>query len=117
MITNGNFFSQYINGELNTQASETNFLLTINSEICNTERNVTLILKNEMNLIVGATGSGKSKIGAYFIRQIISPKCDNYFLIVFNIVCFVIWDKNVPFLGFIDIKTFPYSGGSNSSPP
>ncbi len=80
MTTSGNFFELYINGGFNDINTIENYLLKINTENNKINRAITLIMKNEMNLIVGATGSGKSKIGAFLIRQLIKPECDKMFL-------------------------------------
>lgn len=81
MMTNSeNFYQEFTKGDLMTQNNINNYLLKINPEHFDIDSGITLLMKNEMNLIVGATGSGKSKIGAYFKRQLILEECDPEFI-------------------------------------
>jgi hypothetical protein len=87
---NDNVLLKYLNGDIESSAK--NNILVLNDEIIKVCKGKTLLNKNEMTLIVGGKGSGKSKFMNHLIKQILMNETDVEFNIVnqedFKVICF-----------------------------
>ena len=87
---NDNVLLKYINGDI--ESSDKNNILVLNDEIIKVCKGKTLLNKNEMTLIVGGKGSGKSKFMNHLIKQLLMNETDEEFKILkpedFKVICF-----------------------------
>ena len=72
-----NILLKYLNGEI--ESSVNNNILVLNDEIFKVCKGKVLLNKNELTLIVGGKGSGKSKFMYHLIKQILSEETDEEF--------------------------------------
>jgi len=87
---NDNILLKYLNGEIESSAN--NNILVLNDEIIKVCKGKAILNKNEITLIVGAKGCGKSKFMYHIIKQILSNDTDEDFKIVkkedYKVICF-----------------------------
>jgi len=85
-----NILLKYLNGEIESSAN--NNILVLNDEIFKVCNGKALLNKNEMTLIVGGKGSGKSKFMYHLIKQILMNETDEEFKIIkkddYKVICF-----------------------------
>ena len=85
-----NILLKYLNGEI--ESSVNNNILVLNDEIFKVCKGKVLLNKNELTLIVGGKGSGKSKFMYHLIKQILSEETDEEFEIInkdnYKVICF-----------------------------
>jgi len=87
---NDNILLKYLKGEI--ESSSDNNILVLNDEIIKVCKGKAILNKNEITLIVGAKGCGKSKFMYHIIKQILSNETDEEFKIIkkedYKVICF-----------------------------